>query len=397
MKLQKPFTLPCGAIIPNRMAKSAMSENMATKDHNPNAALNTLYKTWTDGGIGLNITGNVLLDRKHLNGEFNVVFDEQSDKQALKDWASCIKGTDQHLWVQINHPGRQTIPFSKQKPVAPSAVRVNIMSERVFQTPKPLTETEIEEIIEKFGQAALMSKEAGFTGVQIHAAHGYLVSQFLSPLSNIREDKWGGNLENRSRFLLEVYKNMRAKVGAKFPIGVKLNSADFQKGGTTEEESMQIIDMLEKVGIDLIEVSGGTYEKPKMMGSKQKDSTKKREAYFIDFVQKVRTQTKVPLMLTGGVRNVNFMEECLENDQLDFIGIARPYAVVPNLAKDIFDGKLKSLEHLESNYNGALDIAIHEKYLRNIGAGKAPKMMNRFEAFFFITKNLFHLLKGGNK
>lgn len=397
MKIQQPFTLPCGAVIPNRMAKSAMSENMATKDHQPNAALNTLYKTWTDGGIGLSITGNVMTDRLHLNGEFNVVFDEQTDKKLLKDWAACVKGTDQHLWVQINHPGRQTIPFSKQKPVAPSAVRVNIMNERVFQTPKPLTETEIEAIIEKFGNAALLSKEAGFTGVQIHAAHGYLVSQFLSPLSNLREDKYGGSLENRARFLLEIYKNMRAKVGDTFPIGVKLNSADFQKGGITEEESMQVIDMLNNIGIDLIEVSGGTYERPKMMGSKQKDSTKKREAYFIDFVQKVRKRSNVPLMLTGGVRNVAFMEECLQSDQLDFIGIARPYALLPDLANQIFEGKIKSLQHLDSNLNGAIDISVHEKYLIDIGSGKTPKMLKGFALQIYMIKNFFHLLKGGNK
>lgn len=397
MKIQESFTLPCGAIIPNRMAKSAMSENMATKDHQPNAELIKLYQTWTDGGIGLSITGNIMTDRLHLNGEFNVVFDEQTDKKLLKDWAACIKGTNQHLWVQINHPGRQTIPFSKQIPVAPSAVRVNIMNERVFQTPKPLTEVEIEEIIEKFGYAALLSKEAGFTGVQIHAAHGYLVSQFLSPLSNLREDKYGGSLENRARFLVEIYKNMRAKVGDTFPIGVKLNSADFQKGGITEEESMQVIDMLEKIGIDLIEVSGGTYERPKMMGNKQKDSTKKREAYFIDFVQKVKKQSKVPLMLTGGVRNVDFMEDCLETNQLDFIGIARPYALIPDLANAIFKGKVKSLTHLESKYNGALDIAVHEKYLKDIGLGKQPKMLKGMRANIFFAKNFFHLLKGGNK
>ncbi len=397
MKLQKPFTLPCGAIIPNRMAKSAMSENMATKNHQPNKALNTLYKTWTDGGIGLCITGNVLIDRKHLNGEFNVVFDEQSDMQAIKKWASCAKGSNQHLWVQINHPGRQPIPFSKQKPVAPSAIRVNIMNERVFQTPKALTEPEIVEIIEKFGQAASISKEAGFTGVQIHAAHGYLVSQFLSPLSNIREDKWGGSLENRARFLIEIYKKIRNIVGKDFPIGVKLNSADFQKGGITEEESMQVIDMLETIGIDLIEVSGGTYERPKMMGSKQKNSTKKREAYFIDFVQKVRKQTKVPLMLTGGIRNIDFMEQCLEENQLDFIGIARPYALEPNLANDIFEGKTKSLEHLNSNLNGALDISVHEKYLADIASGKKPKILKGFSLKLFMLKNFFHLLKGGNK
>ena len=190
---------------------------------------------------------------------------------------------------------------------------------------------------------------------------------------------------------------MRAKVGKEFPIGVKLNSADFQKGGITEEESMQVIDMLEKIGIDLIEVSGGTYERPKMMGSKQKDSTKKREAYFIDFVNKVRKQTRVPLMLTGGVRNVDFMEECLETNQLDFIGIARPYALLPNLANDIFSGKLSSLKHLDSNLNGAIDISVHEKYLADIGSGKKPKMLKGFALQIYMIKNFFHLLKGGNK
>tara|TARA_B110000908_G_C10231513_1_gene440856 strand:+ start:295 stop:1488 length:1194 start_codon:yes stop_codon:yes gene_type:complete len=397
MKIQEPFTLPCGAIIPNRMAKSAMSENMATKNHQPNPAISQLYKTWADGGIGLSITGNVMVDRKHLNGEFNIVLDEQSDKQLLKKWAACTQGTNQHLWVQINHPGRQPIPFSKQQPVAPSAVRVKIMNESVFQTPKPLTEREIEDIIERFGNAASISKEAGFTGVQIHAAHGYLISQFLSPLSNLREDKWGGSLENRARFLLAIYKNMRAKVGDKFPIGVKLNSADFQKGGITEEESMQVIDMLSAIGIDLIEVSGGTYERPKMMGSKIKDSTKKREAYFIDFIRKVRKQTNVPLMLTGGVRNVDFMEECLATNQLDFIGIARPFALLPNLVQKIFNRELKSLKHLESKFSGTLDLIVHEKYLKDIGAGKNPKVLEGLSAKIFFIKNFFLMLKGGNK
>ena len=397
MKIQQPFTLPCGAIIPNRMAKSAMSENMGTKKHDANSALNQLYQTWTDGGVGLNITGNVMVDRKHLNGEFNIVLDEQTDKELLKEWASCTKGTNQHLWVQINHPGRQPIPFSKQQPVAPSAVRVKIMTERAFQTPKPLTESEIKDIIERFGNAALISKDAGFSGVQIHAAHGYLISQFLSPLSNLRKDKWGGSLENRARFLIEIYKNMRQKVGDKFPIAVKLNSADFQKGGITEEESMQVIDMLSKEGIDLIEVSGGTYERPKMMGSKVKDSTKKREAYFIDFVKKVRKQSNVPLMLTGGIRNVAFMEECLETNQLDIIGIARPYAVDPNLTQKIFNKEIGSLQHLDSKFSGSLDLMVHEKYLKDLGAGKEPKILEGLAAKWFFLKNGIKMLKGGNK
>ena len=145
--------------------------------------------------------------------------------------------------------------------------------------------TEIQAIIKRFANAARLAKETGFDGVQIHGAHGYLVSQFLSGLTNLRTDKWGGSLENRARFVLEIYKNMRKKCGADFPLGIKINSADFQRGAFTEEESMEVIQMLDEAGMDLIEVSGGTYERAAMVGAVQKESTKKREAYFIEFIE----------------------------------------------------------------------------------------------------------------
>jgi 2,4-dienoyl-CoA reductase-like NADH-dependent reductase (Old Yellow Enzyme family) len=162
------------------------------------------------------------------------------------------------------------------------------------------------------------------------------VSQFLSPYTNIRTDKWGGSLENRSRFVIQVYRKIRERVGKYFPIGIKLNSADFQKRGFTEEESMEVVKILSKEGIDLIEISGGTYEAPAMMGKRHKESTVKREAYFMDYVEKARTITKTPLMLTGGFRTASIMKEAVASNQIDIIGLARPFCVFPNIANDIF-------------------------------------------------------------
>ena len=222
-------------------------------------------------------------------------------------------------------------------------------------------------------------KEAGFTGVQIHGAHGYLVSQFLSPLSNQRKDNWGGSLENRARFVIEVYRNIRAKVGPHFPIGIKINSADFQRGGFTEEESMEVVRLLDAEGMDLIEISGGTYERPAMMGANLKESTRKREAYFLDYAKKVRKLLNVPLMLTGGFRTVATMERALEEGELDVIGMARPFSLYPDLAHQIFAGQLTSLDiptpktglnMLDSS--GFIDIKWHEVQIHRLGEGKEP-------------------------
>ena len=180
--------------------------------------------------------------------------------------------------MQINHPGRQAPNFNKDV-VSPSNVTLPIMK-GMFKEPRPLEESEILDLIERFGQTALMAQKAGFKGVQIHGAHGYLVSQFLSTRTNLRTDKWGGSLENRARFAIEIYRSMRQKTGPNYPIGIKINSADFQRGAFSEEESLEVIKMLADEGMDMIEVSGGTYEKAAMMGRKLKKSTQEREAYF---------------------------------------------------------------------------------------------------------------------
>lgn len=376
--LQQGLILPNGARISNRIAKSAMSENASTKKQEPSPILINAYKKWSQGRAGLLITGNIMVDSKALGEPRNVVVEDTRNLHLLKEWAETVKNTQTHLWAQINHPGRQAMAPINTNLMAPSAIPLKYgrRKKATKKIPKKLNENEILEIIEAFGRTAFILKEAGFTGVQIHGAHGYLVSQFLSPYTNIRDDKWGGSLENRSRFVVEVYRKIREKVGNKYPIGIKLNSADFQKGGFTEEESMKVIKILSQEGIDLIEISGGTYEAPAMMG-KSKASTEKREAYFMDYIEKARKITTTPLMLTGGFRTVSVMQEAVASNKVDVIGIARPFALFPNLANDIFSGASKSF-HTQIQktgvkaIDGSMNIIWYESQIKRLGNGKKP-------------------------
>lgn len=380
MYLQKELTLPCGAILPNRIAKSAMSENLSPRHHGPTQTLIHAYKRWANGGTGLIVTGNVMVDRRAIGEPGNVIVEDTSDLPLLKEWASVVKETGLHLWPQINHPGRQALGAINKEVVAPSAVATQVKGmSAFFKQPRALINTEILELIERYGTTASILKQAGFTGVQIHGAHGYLVSQFLSPLTNHRKDEWGGNLNNRARFVIEVYRNIRRKVGTNFPVGIKINSADFQRGGFSEEESMEVVRILAAEGIDLIEVSGGTYEKPAMIGNKKKKSTQEREAYFLDYVKKVRKIIDTPLMLTGGFRTVAVMEKAIKDGELDVVGIARPFTLYPDLTNQIFAGSLENVEVPDPktgikaiDNSGFVDIMWHEIHIKRLGEGKTP-------------------------
>jgi len=399
MNLQKELLLPCGAKLQNRIAKSAMSENMSPKHHAPTKAIIHAYKRWADGGSGLLVTGNIMIDSKAIGEPGNVIVEDKTDFEMLQQWAKAVMGTGAHLWPQLNHPGRQAIGAINKEVVAPSSVitKVKGMS-ALFAQPRALTEPEILDIIERFGNTAAILKEAGFTGVQIHGAHGYLVSQFLSPLVNKRTDQWGGSLENRARFVLEVYRNIRKKVGSSFPIGIKINSADFQRGGFTEEESMQVVQLLEAEGIDLIEISGGTYEQPAMIGANKKKSTQEREAYFLDYVKKVRKLLKTPLMLTGGFRTVATMERAIAEGELDVVGLARPFTIFPDLANQIFEGKQSrfdvpipkmGLKIIDAS--GFVETTWHEIHIRRLGEGKKPNP--NLSAYSVIGHNLSATMK----
>ena len=260
------LTLPNGSILKNRIAKSAMSENFGTRYHAPSKGLINAYRIWAKGNPGLLITGNIMVDSLALGEPRNVVVEDYKNFELLKEWANSVKGTGVHLWPQINHPGRQAFSAINRKVFAPSALPLKMgNASKMFKLPIALKEEDIWGIIKRFGNTARILKEAGFTGCQIHGAHGYLVSQFLSPNSNIRSDKWGGSVSNRARFVLEIYREIRNQVGVNYPIGIKINSADFQRGGFTEKDSVEVINLLENEGIDLIEISGGTYENPTMI------------------------------------------------------------------------------------------------------------------------------------
>lgn len=338
--LNTPLKLPCGAVIKNRIVKSAMSENLAAANHAPGDGHVNLYRTWSEGNVGIVITGNVMIDASALGEPGNVVTNRRYAK-SFERWAAAGSANETHLWMQLNHPGKQSPRFLSKQPVAPSAIAFPKPMNRMFNTPRALTSDEIDHLIACFADAALLAKNTGFAGVQIHAAHGYLLSQFLSPLHNQRDDKWGGVLENRMRMLLEVVRHMRVAVGSKFPIGVKLNSADFQRGGFTESESIIVVEQLSRAGVDLIEISGGTYENPKMMDGRVKNNrSAKREAYFLDYCEKVRKKVTTPLLLTGGFRTHDGMKEALTTQSCDMIGVARAFALDPKFMDKIQSGNV---------------------------------------------------------
>jgi 2,4-dienoyl-CoA reductase-like NADH-dependent reductase (Old Yellow Enzyme family) len=387
--LQEEMILPNGVILSNRIAKSAMSENLSNKYHEPTPILINAYKTWAQSGAGLLITGNIMIDSEAIGEPRNVVVKNRKNIEILKEWAESVKGTNTHLWAQINHPGRQAMEQINSSLKAPSAVPLKTGGRKktTKKVPEVLSENEILEIIEAFANTSIILKEAGFSGIQIHGAHGYLVSQFLSPYTNIRKDKWGGTLENRSRFVVEVYRKIRERVGENFPVGIKLNSSDFQKGGFSEEESMEVVKTLSKEGIDLIEISGGTYEAPAMMG-KRKESTIKREAYFIDYIEKVRKITNTPLMLTGGFRTTSVMRSAITSNKLDIIGIARPFAVFPNIGNEIFnESRANFTTKIKKTgvkaIDGMMNIIWYESQIKRIGQGKKPNLeLSGWSVFF---------------
>ena len=342
------LVLPCGAVLPNRLAKAAMTEGLADPQGRATPDFERLYGLWSDGGAGLLITGNVQIDRDHLERPGNVIIQGPQDEAALaglRAMASAGRRAGSsnaggHIWMQISHAGRQTQVTVNPHPKAPSAIAVGLPGKQ-FGMPVALTEAEILDLIERFGFAAEVARDTGYTGVQIHAAHGYLLSQFLSPRANLRSDQWGGSLENRARMLMAVVARVRAGVGPEFPIGVKLNSADFQKGGFAFEDSVIVAGWLQAAGVDLLEISGGSYEQPAMMdiqgmeapeappqtASTSKASTMAREAYFVDFAKTMRASLSMPLLVTGGFRSRRAMNMALETGGADMIGLGRPLCV----------------------------------------------------------------------
>ena len=379
--LNQSFTLPCGAVLSNRLVKAAMTERISNWKLEPTEKHQRLYENWSASGAGLLITGNVMFDRRHLESAGNVWFDE-AILQQLARWAAAGKRNGNQVWIQISHAGRQTNRFTNLRPSAPSEVQLKKLA--LFGRPKAMTEEDIQEVIKGFVRTANIAKKAGFDGVQIHSAHGYLLSQFLSPLTNLRTDQWGGDIQNRSRLLQSIIREVRTAVGPQFPISVKLNSSDFQKGGLSEEESLEVVKLLETEKVDLLEISGGTYEnvafflKNEEQGNME-ESTRKREAYFMDFAKKIRSVSDIPLMITGGFRSYDYCNKALQNNELDLIGMARPFLTNLDEIPDFLKGEVPHLRNkiVRTGIKAFEDAAEGGYYARQviqISKGRKPRM-----------------------
>lgn len=374
-----PITLPNETTIKNRFFKSAMSEGMGTRDFQPKKNIATLYKRWAEGGTGLIITGNIMVDPKGTAEPGNIVFDKNSNMEILKNWANQGQQHGAKVMVQLNHPGKQAPKTVSKQTVAPSAVPLGNGLNKLFSTPRALTTSEVEELVQKFVTSAKVAKEAGFSGVQIHAAHGYLISQFLSPHDNRRTDKYGGSLENRMRFLKEIYLGMRAELGKDFTIGIKINSTDFKEDGLTEEDSLKTIIELANLGLDFVEISGGTYERPAMMGATSKSTN---QVFFAEYSKKLKQKIEIPVVVTGGIRSINAMNTLLNDNTTDFIGIARPLTIDPNIPNKIKQGTYTIVEttrvstgvkKLDKIFGSLLGIVYYQVLMQNIAKGKEPK------------------------
>lgn len=384
--LAQPLALPCGSVLPNRLVKAAMTELLADARNRATPAHAALYRAWAENGPGLMLTGNVQVDYRNLEHPGNVVIQGPQDAEqraALRNWSDAAKSQGGHVWMQLSHAGRQTHRYVNATPKAPSAIPLSIPG-ITFGAPVALTQGEILDLVARFADAAAVARETGFDGVQLHGAHGYLFSQFLSPLSNQRDDDWGGDLARRARFVLETLRAVRASVGGDFPIGIKLNSADFQRGGFSFEDSQTVAGWLDEAGVDLIEISGGTYEQPKMTnvegaGEAAHDpyaskAARARESYFARFGPEMRKHLKhAKLMVTGGFCTAQGMADAITSDGFDLVGLARPLCLAPEAPAKLLRGEPVDLSLPELRFGpGLLGPKSPVKLIRTLtGAGSA--------------------------
>jgi 2,4-dienoyl-CoA reductase-like NADH-dependent reductase (Old Yellow Enzyme family) len=346
--LNEPLELPCGVVIANRLAKAAMTEGLADAYNQPTEAHVRLYRRWAEGGVGLSLTGNVMVDREHLERPGNVAISSREVHPDMTRWAAAGASGGGQLWMQLGHAGRQTPKYINPSPKSSSVTRVRLAGQ--FGATTAYGSDELRNLVGKFADAAWVAKRAGFGGVQIHAAHGFLISEFLSPVLNQRKDHWGGSLKNRARLLLEITEAVRDTVGPDFPVSIKLNSEDFQQGGFSIEECLSVVQWIRQRKVDLLEVTGGSYETPRMVGhaflagqheqnrpvSKR---TQQREAYFIKYAKIIREAAAMPIMVTGGFRSRSFMLETLRKGELDMIGMARPLIMDPDLPRKLLSNQ----------------------------------------------------------
>jgi 2,4-dienoyl-CoA reductase-like NADH-dependent reductase (Old Yellow Enzyme family) len=376
-ELFSPLTLRSGGTLRNRIAKAAMEENMAGGSQLPDERLTSLYGRWGEGGAGLLITGNVMVHAEALTGPGGVVLEQGSPLEPFVRWAEAGRAGGASMWMQISHPGRQVQARMPGVVWAPSAIAVELgKHSKRFGRPAAMTEEQIDATVRRFATAAELAEQAGFDGIEVHAAHGYLISQFLSPLVNRREDRWGGSLANRARMLLDVVRAIRTVVSPGFAVAVKLNSADFQRGGFDADDAGRVIAMLEPLGVDLVELSGGSYESPAMAGRPTDGRSTAREAYFLELAAELAKTSPLPLMLTGGITRRETAEAVLANG-VAVVGMGTAIALTPDLPNRWREGReaterLSAVGWSDKTLASAASMALVRHQMRRITRGKKP-------------------------
>ncbi|NKI34152.1 NADH:flavin oxidoreductase/NADH oxidase family protein [Wenzhouxiangella sp. XN79A] len=398
MRLTEPLTLPCGLTAPNRIAKAAMTEGLAEPGGVAGERIARCYRTWATGGAGLLITGNIMVDGRYRERPANVVVDgEQDERQraGLSAFAEAAKSAGGLAIAQISHAGRQSPKSIAPEPVGPSAVKVKLPG-GLFGTPRALTDDEILDVIDRFAITASELCRAGFDGVQVHSAHGYLLSEFLNPRVNRRDDRWGGSLDNRARLLLETVRAVRDAIGPDKALSIKLNSSDFQQGGFSFDDCLAVVGRLHGEGVDLLEISGGNYEQPRMMGldglepvfdEDVRESTRAREAYFMAYAERILESARMPVMVTGGFRTRAAMNEALEAG-VAMIGLARPLCVDPDAPGRLLAGSIEALPAYEKT------LRLGPGWLGPHSPIDTIKAANGFGAMAFFYRNIIAIGDG---
>ncbi|KAL3484213.1 hypothetical protein BJX62DRAFT_58952 [Aspergillus germanicus] len=392
--INEPLELKCGLVLPNRLVKAAMAEGLADKGHLPGERISRVYNEWAKGGWGALLTGNIQVDVQHLGGYGDLATRsyQAHESQSLDAWNKYAETCQEHgtpAIAQICHPGRQSPRGAGERgifgqTIAPSAIPLNmgdgvaasIVRNIVFGCPRAMSKSDIDHVVGQFVNCARVLAQCGFSGVEIHAAHGYLLSQFLSPGSNDRQDDYGGSAERRARIVIEIVQQIRSVVPASFCIGIKLNSADHN--ASDFEDTMTQIQLFSDAGVDFLEISGGSYEDPTMMGRGVRDepstpksqSTAAREAFFLDFAAQTRKRfPDITLLLTGGFRTREGIETALKAGVCDLVGIGRPAVLRPDIPRLMMDAAYSNQEASVVFHKVPVPLVARLLQIKSLGGG----------------------------
>ncbi|TDO99761.1 NADH:flavin oxidoreductase/NADH oxidase family protein [Marinomonas balearica] len=322
--LYQPLCLPCGTVLKNRIVKSAMSDCLGDGEGNATEAQARLYERWALGGVGLALIGEAQILPDAPESPANLVLNAQTDIESLQRLTKKASTNQMHIWPQLGHAGCLSAASITPSTKGPSALELPELQ------CDALSNEEIQNLPKQYANAALIAQKTGFTGVQIHAGHGFLLSQFLSPLFNRRQDEYGGSIENRLWIIIQIIEKVRASVGPNFPIGIKINSSDQLEGGLTQQDSLCAIRLLDKTSLDLIEISGGSY----FPGAESSSDKVSSGPYFVEFAKQAKYLTSIPIVVTGGFKNRQQAIDALANESTDAVGLARALALNPQLAND---------------------------------------------------------------